>query len=70
MKCPRCGKVDEAQRVIYYGLPFYFCSDESCNTLWGCRLWDWIASVLPFNGVFMTYEGSYWAALWFWMFHG
>ena len=61
--CPRCS--EESAKVIYMGFPMRLCSDDECNTLWG--FWSWVP--LPwFNGCFLEYEGSYWAALWHWMF--
>ena len=63
MKCPRCGK--EADKVIYFGAPMKFCSDEECATLWG--FWSWIPSMW-FNGMFMEYKGHYLPALMYWLF--
>jgi hypothetical protein len=62
-KCPTCQS--EAKRVIYMGFPVWLCSDDGCNTLWG--FWSWVPG-LYFNGAFMEYEGSYWPALWHWLF--
>ena len=62
-RCPRCDC--EAHKVIYLGLPMKLCSDEPCRCLWG--FWSWVP-VLWFNGGFMEYEGSYWPALWHWLF--
>ena len=57
--CPATGK-----KVIYFGFPMLLCSDRDCNCLWG--FWSWIPN-LYFNGAFMTYEGHYLPALWFWL---
>jgi hypothetical protein len=58
--CPQCGR--EAAHVIYYGLPMWLCD---CAELLG--FWSWIALWLPFNGVFMVFEGPYLPALWAWI---
>lgn len=62
-KCPACKA--EATKVIYFGMPMYLCSEEYCNTVWG--FWSWIPA-MRFNGAFMEYAGSYWLALWTWLF--
>ena len=64
-QCPQC-KNEEILKVIYYGLPAKLCANEKCNCLivgFSLAFLYW----LPFNGVFMTYEGSYWPALWVWL---
>lgn len=70
MCCPNCGDTEQQGKVIYYGLPMRFCFSNTergrdCNSLYG--FWSWIASYLPFNGWFMTYQGSYFKALWHWL---
>ena len=62
-KCPLCNT--NCMKVIYYGLPHYLCIDDNCNCLFG--VWSNITQHLPFNGVLMKYEGSYWTALWHWL---
>lgn len=60
IKCPSCKK--KATKVIYMGLPMRLCDDtENCSTLFG--FWSFIVLITPFNGVFLTYTGSYWSAL-------
>lgn len=63
MKCKSCKK--RMVRVIYTGLPVWLCSDDECNTVDG--FWSFIMDYIPFNGMFMTYKGSYWKALWHWI---
>jgi hypothetical protein len=63
MKCPMCGS--EPNKVIYMGFPMMLCQDEHCSCIWG--FWSWVPT-LWFNGALMQYEGSYWPALWYWMF--
>ena len=63
-QCPNCGQ--ESMKVIYYGLPMKFCSDEECNTMFG--FWSFICPLLPFNGWLFVYEGSYIYALYLWLF--
>lgn len=61
--CPSCGA--PGLQVLFCGLPLYLCPDEDCSRLWGG--WCWLASRLPFNGIFVVYTGSYWPALWRWL---
>lgn len=64
MNCPQCNRV--ATKAIYAGLPMNICEgDPECQLLWG--FWSWIPE-LYFNGVFMSYDGSYLNALWHWIF--
>ena len=61
--CPACHL--PSKKVIYAGLPMRLC--YNCLTLFG--FWSWVVereALLPFNGVFMQYEGSYLVALWHW----
>ena len=60
--CPSCQL--STKKVIYAGLPMKLC--YNCLTLFG--FWSWVveSEVLPFNGVFLQYEGSYLKALWHW----
>lgn len=61
--CPQCGSA--TLKVLWYGLPFILCEDETCNCCWG--KFDFLFNVLPFNGLFAPYEGSYWTALYHWL---
>lgn len=61
--CPICSQ--PSIRVIYMGFPLLLCSDEECSCLFGW--WMWLMDHVPYNGWFMTYEGSYWPALWAWL---
>ncbi len=62
--CPRCRSAPT--KVIYMGAPMKLCSDYACSTLWG--FWSFVpVHVVPFNGVFLSYEQSYWRALWHWL---
>ena len=65
MKCPLCGAA-ELDNVIYMGLPMRLCSGDTCNYLTG--FWSFVVRI-HFNGTFMQYEGSYWRALWHWLFY-
>lgn len=65
MKCPLCS--GPSAKVIYYGMPCRLCHDERCSCLWSWWLFDWLVPYLPFNGVLVGYEGSYWRALWRWL---
>ena len=58
--CPNCGK--DAKKVIYFGFPMRLC--PVCQTLYG--FWSWVPC-LWFNGAFMTYDGLYLKALWYWL---
>lgn len=60
--CPICNC--SATKAIYYGLPHYLCDNVDCSCLFG--FWVIITQFLPFNGVFMLYEGSYIPALCSW----
>lgn len=61
MKCKAC-KGDNVLKCICFGLPMKLCED--CSTGWGIRSYLFGYS----NGQLMTYEGSYWRALWHWLF--
>ena len=62
--CPICGK--HSEKVIYYGLPHRLCNNENCNCLFG--FWSGLTTLLPFNGVFMKYDGQYFPAMLRWLF--
>lgn len=61
-KCPTCG--ESASHVIYYGLPMWLCD---CTALFGFWSDVTFGIGLPFNGVFMVFEGAYLPALWHWL---
>lgn len=62
--CPTPGCPGEnIWKVIYFGLPHTLCDD--CSLLDGPFIE--ITGNLPFNGMLMVYEDSYWAALWRWL---
>lgn len=72
MSCPLCKS--DAHKVIYFGLPMRLCADDNCNCLFG--FWSTLANWLPIASedergepafAFMSYEGSYVAALWAWL---
>lgn len=54
-RCPACGC--ETVKVIYMGLPARLCCDEACSILFGFL--SGVLALLPFNGWFFVYEGSY-----------
>jgi hypothetical protein len=60
--CPLCGN-DEPFKVIQYGMPMLFCSDENCNCLYGIFSYIMEYLHLPFTGWLYRYEGSYIIAL-------
>lgn len=62
-KCPLCQ--NNSFKVIYYGLPVYFCKNENCNCMFG--FWHFVTDYLPFNGILFVYEGSYLIALCKWL---
>lgn len=70
MRCPQCN--GPMERVIYCGLPGLLCRDEYCATFTGlaARAAPPIVSHdddgMP-GFVFMVYRGSYWRALWRWL---
>ena len=63
IKCPKCGEA--GTKVLYSGIPAKFCLNESCSTLWGVG--SYLIAMLPFNGMFVHYDGSYFSALWFFL---
>lgn len=63
MTCPLCGGA--AERVLYAGLPARLCAADRCRCLFGGAAW--LIGRLPFNGMFMVFEGSYLRALWAWV---
>ena len=65
--CPLCGR--PMDKVIYFGLPGRFC--QSCNALTGVAAYAPPVATETDDGpqfAFMLYEGSYWRALWHWLF--
>jgi len=63
MKCPTCGV--ESSKVLYMGIPVRLCNDRNCNTVFG--FWSWLMALVPFNGFFFVYEGSYLKAMYDWL---
>jgi hypothetical protein len=61
MLCPVCG--ERMSKVIYAGLPGKICG--SCTIFMGMASY---AAMAAFTGHMMVYEGSYWVALWHWLF--
>lgn len=61
-KCLNCG--GPILRVIHTGLPGRLCEDEECSTLWGPARW---ISLIIDNGIYFTYEGSYFRGLLEWL---
>jgi hypothetical protein len=61
LRCPECE--GELARVLYYGVPHWFCMNEDCCLLFG--FWASFTRYLPFNGVLFAYPpGQYLSALW------
>lgn len=64
MKCPLCSS--SATKAIFAGFPVRLCESEECRCCFG--FWAWVVgNLVPFNGWFMVYHGSYWRALWAWL---
>lgn len=64
--CERCGH--PMFRAISMGLPLRMCEDtEDCATADGPAIW--LHNLFPwtFTGYLLRYEGSYWRALWRWL---
>lgn len=63
-RCPACEK--ESHKVLYLGFPMRLCEDgQECANLFG--FWSFIPAIW-FNGTFMEYTGSYFSALWSFLF--
>lgn len=69
MTCPNCNS--EMMKVIYFGLPGRLCENYGCSTLSGPveLIPNWLSQFAAGEDgfCFMTYEGSYWRALWQWL---
>jgi hypothetical protein len=63
MKCPNCGI--NADKVLYCGIPMKLSMNYNCRTLFG--FWSFMVHLAPFNGMFITYTGSYLDALWYFL---
>jgi hypothetical protein len=71
--CPSCG--DKYLKAIYMGFPLRICQDEECACAQGC-IALWLMEHMPVSQgewnaggwALYVYEGSYWKALWKWMF--
>lgn len=64
-----CG--DHTTKVIYLGLPGQLCL--RCDRLTGMASYaPPVVTHTPEGPMFayMTFEGSYWVALWYWLFGG
>lgn len=62
--CPQCR--EPAMKAIYFGFPLGVCESETCAGLvWGPGSY---VMLVFFNGWLMLYRGSYWRALWTWLF--
>lgn len=59
--CPDCAA--RLSKVIYAGLPGKVCT--SCFLMMGLASY---AAMIGFNGELFVYEGSYFIALWHWLF--
>ena len=58
--CPNC-KSEDVSRVMYSGIPAWFCNKDSF--LWG--IGSYLIVLIPFNGLFVHYSpGTYWSTLW------
>lgn len=65
--CPYCGK-GEFEKALYMGFPLRLCNRDQCATASG--IGSWVMVVIrpePDGWTIMTYEGSYWRALWHWL---
>lgn len=60
MICSACKGMPS--KVLYAGLPMYLCD---CGEVSG--FFSLLLFMLPFNGIFMPYEGSYIKALYNWL---
>jgi hypothetical protein len=64
-RCPQCRN-DQAQKVVYLGLPMRLCD---CSCLFG--FWAFVAEWVPIGDddgdfAFLVYKGRYLPALWRW----
>lgn len=70
--CPTCQNTETPSKVISAGMPFWLCTDDRCNTVWGFWSYPYAWFVAPLEGffsggfMFYTYQGSYIKALWHW----
>ena len=64
--CPACGGT--SSKAIYAGFPVWLCDDMWCSTVHG--RFSGIMDLVPFNGSFLVYEGSYLGALWLYVTSG
>ncbi len=71
--CPICGQFTRV-KVIYFGLPGVLCLGADCSLLTGPAAYVpiWLAQLCSGEDgfSFLTYEGSYWPALWRWLTRG
>jgi hypothetical protein len=69
--CPICD--GETHKVIYMGLPGRLCFDGGCCCLTGLAAYAPPVASETWDGpmfAFMIYDGSYWVALFRWLFAG
>ena len=68
--CPMCDTA-RWKVIIYFGLPGLLCQNVGCSSLHGPAAWvpEWLTQLAGGEDgfAFMTYEGSYWRALWEWL---
>jgi hypothetical protein len=63
--CPLC-KGEDVSRIMYCGIPAWFCNKVECSFLFG--LGSNIIVFLPFNGLFVHYSPwDYFPTLWKWL---
>jgi hypothetical protein len=62
LTCKKCGSI-RVMKCLCFGLPMKLC--DECNTGWGIGTYLFSRS----TGVLMLYRGSYWKALFTWVFH-
>jgi hypothetical protein len=72
MECPHCESKDTS-KAIAWAMPVKLCL--ACNCLWGepfasiyCYLIAPVEALFNDGFSFQLYRGSYWIALWHWLF--
>ncbi len=67
--CPLCDK--PIVRALFMGLPVKLCpDDDECGCVYGLGTHLMWLPTRDGRWAFTVYEGSYWAALWWWMWNG
>ena len=66
--CHVCG--GPVEKMIFAGLPGTLCEDEACSGIDGpaAAIAIVMAPFMTDGWLFAVYEGSYWLALWEWLF--